>query len=375
MGFMVQGGWDTEVFVVGGGPAGLAAAIAARQAGFDVTLADAARPPIDKTCGEGIMPEGLLALQKLGVSLPLEQGAPFNGIRFVGAGRSVDANFVQGPGLGVRRTTLHGILVEHAESVGVKLRWGTRVSGINGDGVLVEGKQVRSRWVIGADGENSWVRRWAGLDVVDPKIRRYGFRRHYKVAPWSPFVEVYWTERGQIYVTPIGPKEVCVAMISRYTKVRLDDLLADCQEFSEHLGDAPAVTRELGAVSTTRVLPAVYAGSCVLLGEASGSVDAITGDGLTMAFQQALALAEALQNNDLESYQQAHRRIRKLPRLMSSLMLLMDAHPWLRRRSLHAMSRDPKLFDQMLAIHTGAINPLAFGVSGTLSLSWGLLTA
>jgi len=371
----VKGSWDTEVFVVGGGPAGLAAAIAARQVGLDVTLADAAKPPIDKTCGEGIMPEGLLALQKLGVSLPLEYGAPFHGIRFVGSGRSVDSNFLQGPGVGVRRTTLHGILVDHAERVGVNLQLGTRVTGIIADSVVVEGKPVRSRWVIGADGENSRVRRWAGLDDVDPKIRRYGFRRHYKIAPWSPFVEVYWTERGQIYVTPIGPQEVCVAMISRYTKVRLDDLLADCAEFRDHLGDAPAVTRELGAVSTTRLLPEVYAGSCALLGEASGSVDAITGDCLTMAFQQALALAQAFQRDDLEIYQQAHRRIRALPRMMSSLMLLMDAHPWLRRRSLRAMSSDPKLFDRMLAIHTGAMPPLGFGVQGTLSFGWGLLTA
>jgi len=372
---MAQRRWDTDVFVVGGGPAGLAAAIAARQAGFSVTLADAARPPIDKTCGEGIMPDGLLALEKLGVSLPLQQGFPFHGIRFVGSGRNVASNFIQGPGLGVRRTTLHGILVEHAQEVGVDLRWGTRVSGIANGAVQLEGKDVRARWIIGADGENSRVRRWAGLDSVDPKIRRYGFRRHYKIAPWSPYVEVYWTERGQIYVTPIGAQEVCVAMISRYTKVRLDDLLAECAEFRDHLGGAAPATRELGAVSSTRLLPAVYSGNCVLMGEASGSVDAITGDGLSMAFQQASALAQAFQNDDLDSYQRAHRRIRKLPRMMSSLMLLMDAHPWLRRRSLHAMSSDPKLFDQMLAIHTGAINPLAFGVQGTLSFGWGLLTA
>ncbi len=370
-----MGSWDTEVFVVGGGPAGLAAAIAARQAGFDVMLADAARPPIDKTCGEGIMPDGLHALNRLGVALPAEQGCFFHGIRFVGAGRSVDANFAQGAGLGVRRTTLHGILVEQAERVGVKLRWGTRVTGLSNDGVLVEGQEVRGRWVVGADGENSRVRRWTGLDSADPKIRRYGFRRHYKVAPWSPFVEVYWTERGQIYVTPIGANEVCVAMISRYTKVRLDDLLAECPEFREHLGGVAPATRELGAVSSTRLLPAVYSGSRVLLGEASGSVDAITGDGLSMAFQQAFALARAFQNDDLESYQQEHRRIRKLPRMMSSLMLLMDAHPWLRKRSLRAMSSDPKIFDQMLAIHTGAMKPMKFGVQGTLSFGWGLLTA
>jgi len=375
MGAMVQGGWDTEVFVVGGGPAGLAAAIAARQQGFEVTVADAARPPIDKTCGEGIMPEGLRALERLGVALPREQGSPFHGIRFVGSGSSVEASFPQGQGLGVRRTTLHGLLVEHAEKVGVNLCWGTRVTGLIEHGVLLDGVQVRSRWVVGADGENSRVRRWAGLDSSAPTIRRYGFRRHYAIAPWSPFVEVYWTASGQIYVTPVGAQEICVAMISRHSKVRLDDLLAECPEFSSRLGDSAPKTKELGAVSSTRALPAVYSGSRVLLGEASGSVDAITGDGLSMAFQQASVLGQALLTGDLDTYQQAHRRIRRIPRMMSSLMLLMDAHPRLRRRSLHAMASDPQLFDRLLAVHSGALDPMEFGVHGTLSLGWGLLTA
>src|ERR1022692_2180287 len=57
----------TDLFVIGGGPAGLAAAIAARLKGLNVTLADGARPPIDKACGEGLMPDGLAALRSLGV--------------------------------------------------------------------------------------------------------------------------------------------------------------------------------------------------------------------------------------------------------------------------------------------------------------------
>ena len=49
---------STDIFVIGGGPAGLATAIAARQRGFDVVVADGAQPPIDKPCGEGLMPDG-----------------------------------------------------------------------------------------------------------------------------------------------------------------------------------------------------------------------------------------------------------------------------------------------------------------------------
>ena len=60
---------ETDVFVVGGGPAGLASAIAARRNGFDVVIADSARPPIDKACGEGLMPDGVAALRRIGVEL------------------------------------------------------------------------------------------------------------------------------------------------------------------------------------------------------------------------------------------------------------------------------------------------------------------
>ena len=56
---------STDVFVIGGGPAGLAAAIAARRRGLDVTVADCSVPPIDKACGEGIMPDGLAATKMI----------------------------------------------------------------------------------------------------------------------------------------------------------------------------------------------------------------------------------------------------------------------------------------------------------------------
>ena len=98
---------ETDVVVVGGGPAGIAAALAVRQKGFTVTVVDYAWPPIDKTCGEGLMPDSLAALQRLGVEIDPFQIFRFRGIRFLGSGVSVEADFPSGSGFGVRRTTLH----------------------------------------------------------------------------------------------------------------------------------------------------------------------------------------------------------------------------------------------------------------------------
>src|SRR6476620_5472642 len=102
--------FDTDVFVIGGGPAGLAAAIAARRRGLNVTLADASHPPIDKACGEGIMPDAMAAAAQLGIEIPADAGFPFRGIRFAGPTHSVSGRFPQGEGRGIRRTVLHSLL-------------------------------------------------------------------------------------------------------------------------------------------------------------------------------------------------------------------------------------------------------------------------
>src|ERR1051326_5038675 len=216
---------STDVFVIGGGPAGLAAAIAARRKGFDVTIADGAVPPIDKACGEGIMPDGVAAAQSLGISLERAEARPFPGIRFCENGRCVQARFPSGSGLGLRRTVLHGLMADHAAAAGVRMAWGVPIQGIE-DGVVRAGDQsVRARWIAAADGTNSRVRHWAGLDASVHHQRRFGFRRHYFVRPWTEFMEIHWADACQLYITPVSGQEICVALLSRSAALRLDEAL------------------------------------------------------------------------------------------------------------------------------------------------------
>jgi flavin-dependent dehydrogenase len=377
--------FDTDVFVVGGGPAGLAAAIAARRHGLRVMVADRAHPPIDKACGEGLMPDSLEVLNRLGVSLECEPGecetgqgcemGIFHGIKFVGPECSAAAAFPQGHGLGIRRVLLQDIFVRHAERYGVEMLWGARVSAIGEQGVLVNGKKIQSRWVVGADGQNSRVRHWAGLAAGRGSTQRIGLRQHFQVQPWSDYVEIYWGSHGQAYVTPVGSNEVCVALISRQKFRSFDDSLKESPELAAHLKSARSTTRPRGALSISRKLKQVCRGNVALIGEASGSVDAITGEGLAMAFRQALALGPALAAGDLSAYAAAHSQINSLPEFMSRSMLLMDRSRWLRSHSLRAFARQPQIFGRMLAVHLGELPLRNFGAAGLLNLGWQLLVA
>ena len=238
---------STDVFVIGGGPAGLAAAIAARQQGFRVVVADGAQMPIDKPCGEGLMPDGVAALEKLGVSVEREDSCSFRGIRFLAAGLAIDASFPRGAsGMGVRRTVLHRLMADRAASLGIEFLWQTPVTGISEDGVYLGSRRVGARWIIGADGGGSRVRRWAGLDAFRRRDCRYAFRQHYRVSPWTDRMELHWGRLGEIYVTPVSKDQVCVALISRDSKLRLTEALHSFPELRERLEGAETSSVEKG---------------------------------------------------------------------------------------------------------------------------------
>jgi flavin-dependent dehydrogenase len=366
---------STDVFVIGGGPAGLAAAIAARQQGFRVIVADGARMPIDKPCGEGLMPDGLAALAKLGISIEPENAYPFRGIRFLSNGLAVDASFPKGAfGMGVRRTVLHRLIAERASRLGIDFLWQTPVTGISADGVQVGKRTVSARWIIGADGGSSRVRRWAGLDAFRKRDRRYAFRQHYRVAPWTDRMELYWGRHGEIYVTPVANDQVCVALISRDPKLRLAEALLKFPELKSRLDGADVSSPERGALTATSKLKHVSRGNVALIGDASGTVDAITGEGLCLAFSQAMVLADCLRRGDVSRYEREHRRLALRPFLMARLMLTLDGRPRLQRRTLQAFQSRPDVFRRLLELHVGVLSPLHLALDG-LTLGWGLLTA
>jgi flavin-dependent dehydrogenase len=366
---------STDAVVVGGGPIGLAAAIAMLQKGFTVLVADGAEPPIDKPCGEGMMPETLAALRSLGVALPPEDGRHFRGIRFVSGDTHVAADFPSGQGIGVRRTILHQRLLEAAERAGVRFLWKTPVRGIAQHEVQLPGHAIATRWIIGADGSGSRVRRWAGLDKAVRRQQRNATRRHYRVRPWNEYMEVHWGPRSQAYVTPISPEEVCIVVIAGSAEdANFETTLASLPELSERLAGAEIASRERGAITTMHTLHRVSSGNVALVGDSSGSVDAITGEGLRLGFRQAKTLADAIALGDLSPYEPAHRRLARRPVWMGQLMLHLGRNSWLRDRSMRALQRRPDLFERLLAIHVGHATPGHMLAAGT-QLCWQFLAA
>jgi flavin-dependent dehydrogenase len=371
---------QTDVFVIGGGPAGLAAAIAARKKGFRVMVADGAHWPIEKACGEGLMPDTVAALRELGVSVGASDGQVMRGVRFVGRESEVAARFPAESAIGMRRVVLHAKLVEQAQSCGVELLWGTPVAGIARDGVTLavprggEGTFVRARWIVGADGIRSRVRTWAGLDAAARRDCRYAVRRHYAMRPWSDFMEVHWGDRAQAYVTPVGAEEVCVVTISGDRGAKHVALADEFPKLERRVGSAELTGHERGAITTMQKLRHVQRGNVALVGDASGSVDAITGEGLSLGFRQAMALADALEREDFSRYEAMHRRLARRPALMGRLMLMLDGRPWLRERTFRAMAADETVFARLLAVHIGAASEAHLAATGAM-LGWRLVAA
>ncbi len=363
-----------DVLVAGAGPAGIAAAIAASQKGLRVIVADSRKPPIDKTCGEGLLPEAVACLASLGIPLDPSCAFPFRGIRFSDEKSSASARIAHGRAFGLRRTLLHNRLVARATELGVSFLWGSRISALDSSGVLVNGSRVSCKWVVGADGQNSSVRKMAGLDA-GRQTSRFGFRQHFSISPWTDLVEVYWGDRCQIVVTPTSADEICIALLSSDSRLRMEKALAQFPEVARRIRGARPTSGESGAVTGLSSARAVIRGNVALIGDASCTIDAVAGQGVSLALQQAAPLAESLASGNLKTYETAHRRLTVMAVRMTRLMLLLDRSAWVRRKALRLFEEKPQVFSKVVSVHTGQSSPEDFRAREVIDLGWQVLCA
>lgn len=337
----------TDLIVAGGGPAGLATAIHAARAGLETVVVDRRPGPIDKACGEGLMPHTVKQLRNIGVPL---QGKEFRGISYLDGRRRVEAHFRSGPGLGVRRTVLSEGLYETATAAGVRILQGD-VGAVSQDATSVRCGDLRARYLAAADGLHSPIRRSLGLNRPARGRRRWGIRRHYQIAPWSDTVEVYWARDTEAYVTPVSDDTVGVAILtSRQGK------------FGDHLLEFPALAarldgephgRERAAGPLRQRVRGRAAGRVLLVGDAAGYVDALTGEGLGIAFGGAELAVRCVLADAPQDYDRQWRSMSRRYRLLTAGLLQASGIAPVRAAIVPAATALPAVFG-------GIVNLLAY---------------
>ncbi len=332
-----------DVLVVGGGPAGLATAIRCALAGLQVTVAEPRAAPIDKACGEGLMPAAVARLQAIGVH---PAGRPFRGIRYLDASHRADALFRPGHGLGVRRTALHAALTQRAAQLAIPVL-PVRVTGFVQHTDRVTAADIEARYLVAADGLHSSIRRICTLDAPPARHPRFGLRRHYRSTPWSDLVEVYWSPGAEAYVTPVADDLVGVAVLG-HSGGDFDSRLAAFPALRDRLAAAEPVGGVRGAGPLRQNVRRRVCANVLLVGDASGYIDALTGEGISVALAQAAALVECLQAGRVADYEHAWRRVSRKSRLLTTGLLWSRRNSLLAPRIVPAARYFPRLFTSIV---------------------------
>ena len=347
-----------DVLVVGGSVAGASLAIHLGRRGLRTVLFDKARFPRRKACGEGLLPHGVQALRALGLGDP--PGLRVSGLRYIGPsgdsalGRFDDSGL--GPGFMVRREIFDHWLLNHARATpNVEVREQSEVTKFRVAADEVEAAGLRAKFIVGADGMRSIFHRLGSFQRFHPRRERHGICTMIRGYPIDDTVDIFLSRNGEAYAGPAGRGEASLAvLLDRGTTLRefLDVVpaLRNVELVGQSIGASP-----LGS----RVAPIVH-GRALLVGDAAGVVDPISGEGMSLALITARVAAEALQEaivsgdpRALDRYAAERRRRMEPARRLAGLILGVSRYRWLADRAVRRLSRDSALFNRLLRAACG----------------------
>ncbi len=341
-----------DVVVIGGGPAGLASAIEAARRGFDVAVFEPHASPIDKACGEGLMPSARALLSELGIHV---DGMLFRGIRYVDAldpKCAAEGTFPFGQGIGVRRTLLHQAMHARAHALGVRFIE-ERIDHVREEKHHIFAGRTRAHWVIAADGLHSTLRTNLGLTLPPRHPPRFGVRRHFEITPSSAHVEVHFAEGCEAYVTPVNEHTIGVAFLYS-PPARFDVLSRRFPHLHERLALAPVQSKARGAGPFEQRVRTRTVGRILLVGDAAGYLDPLTGEGVALGIAAARAAIDAIARGAPHRYERDWQRLTRAHFALTRMLLDVSRNRRTQKAMIHTLARVPWLFDQALGILGGS---------------------
>lgn len=308
-----------DVLIVGAGPAGSTTAFALARAGFEVVVLEREARGRDKPCGEGVQTPGLQVLQRMGLfEEACRNGVLFEELAFENRGRRLAIPL---GGLAIRRRRLDALLAEAAEKAGALLLWRQHPLQLARENerwcLQTTGDRWCSRWLVGADGAHSWVRRQFGTQTL-VEGDRAGLVAHTQLSgDASPEVRVFQCADAEIYTVPVDGATRLVAWLGglpalQGNRCRLERDVSDVlqaagiqAEFNDGRAVAPLMYR------STQIAGREW----MLVGDAAAQTDPITGLGISNAMVGAVAAAKAIGTaltspslHDPEIFVRDHRR-------------------------------------------------------------------
>ena len=382
-----------DVIVVGAGIAGTTCAIALAQAGYRVLLLDQSSFPRDKSCGEGIMPQGVKILSDLGLlsEILAHGGTRIRGMKYRNRnGVVAQADFPatsSGASVGVvmPRYKLDHLLVKKAKTYSnISVREGFRVTGVLQANQIVygiEGRSVVARsqsatfsapLVIGADGPHSIFHRACRLKKKYFPRKRFGITSHISGAKGlADYVEVQSHSDGEIYIAPSNDGTCLVAALLEKKAMPLfkGDLsagymnfLRQLDGFRERIAASERISPVLAAGPLGFTVQPCYRPGLILIGDCAGFLDPITGEGMTLALKCVKAavplIDEAFSSGDFGARfgrQYAEQRSNLVEDLVrfTQLLLNLTRYKFIADRAVYRLSHDRQLFEKLLGIVAG----------------------